>query len=432
MATTSPSATNRSHLRFVDHYLKKHPNTRYSLGEWRRYNNGYWETLPDLAIKKESLKICSRYSDGLAITNAVITSVCSMVQAEVFLADDIFDSNVDLVTFKDRTLVISTGEIRPHSPTDYVTSKLPFAYDPTAQSPEWLQVLTATDPANLSFLQEFSGLSITPETKYEIGVWCWGDPCSGKSTFISGLEAMLGARCCTLGLAEIERSPFALSQIPGKTLAISTEQPSTYVRCFYTLNTLISGESIKWEQKYLKAETLRSHVKLLWAMNELPRIDSAGVGLFRRIVPVPWYVVANPDPSIKEAVMRAGPAIFNWSYEGLKRLNERGRFDIPAGLLAEREAYRVQNDVSHAFITDSLERVEHLDDEGHYVRIQAAELYKVYRKWSGETGHKPFSNIAFAKEMARLKVEKTLIDGRIYYLGLKLRHENPNEIEVSM
>lgn len=429
----SPTAASvRSHLRFVSQYLAKYPHTRFSLGEWRRYKDGVWETVPELAIKKECLTLCARNAGSLPITSAVVSSVVKMTQAEVFMPDDVFDSNVDLVTFKDQTLVISTGQTRPHSPTDYVTSKLGFNYDPEAQSPEWSQALTLTDAENVPFLQEFAGLCLTPETKFEIAVWCWGDPGSGKSTFLGGMESMLGARCCTLGLADIERSQFALSDIPGKTLAISTEQPAANVRCFHVLNNIISGESIRWEQKYLKSETLRPYAKLLWAMNELPRIDSAGVGLFRRVVPVPWRRAEYPDPSIKEAVLKHGPAIFNWSYKGLQRLLARGRFDIPATLLAEREAYRVQNDIPLAFISDTFERVENLDDDGHYVKFWASDLYKIYRKWCSETGHKPFSNIAFAKELARLKVDKTVMDGRTYYLGLKLRDENPNENEIVM
>jgi P4 family phage/plasmid primase-like protien len=425
-------ASNRSHLRFVSRYLQRHKHTNYSLGEWRRYEDGAWKSLADLAVRKECLAVCAKHANGLPVTNALVGSVYGMVQAHVFLPDDTFDSNIDLITFADKTLVVSTGEIRAHSPSDYVTSKLPFSYDPEARSAAWDRVLTATDADNVPFLQEFSGYSLTPSTAHEIGIWSWGEPGSAKSTFIAGLETMLGPRCCTLGLAEIDRSPFALSQLPGKTLAISTEQPSTYVRCFYTLNTLISGESIKWEQKHIAAETRRFHVKLLWAMNELPRIDNAGVGLFRRIIPLPWNKIDNPDPEVKEEVLRSGQAIFNWAYEGLQRLNARGRFDIPAALLAEREAYRVQNDIPLAFISDTFERVEIVDDQGHYVKVWATELYDLYRKWCNQTSHKPFSSIAFAKEMRRLGVEKTVMDGRTFYLGLKSRPEISNEIEVEM
>lgn len=427
-----PPANNRSHLRFVSSYLKTYPNTYFSGGEWRRYTNGAWEMVPELTVKRECLRLCAKLANGLAVTNSVVSSVMQMVQAEVFLPDGTFDSDKNLIVFEDCTLVVSTGETRAHASTDYVTSKLPFAYDPRAECLEWHLALTATNPDNLPFLQEYSGLCLTPEVKYELGVWCWGAPGSGKSTFVNGLEAMLGARCCTLGLAEIERSPFALAQLPGKTLAISTEQPATYVRCFYTLNTLISGESIKWEDKFRRAETMRPRVKLLWAMNDLPRIDSAGVGLFRRVVPVPWQPFDTPDPDIKATVLRSGQAIFNWAYEGLKRLNARGGFDIPASLQSEREAYRIQNDIPLAFISDTFERVEPIDDEGHYVKVNATDLYKTYRKWCSETGHKAFSNIAFAKELQRLKVDKTEMDGRTFYLGLKLRHENPNEIDIEM
>lgn len=413
-------------------YLQRHKHTNYSLGEWRRYEDGAWKSVADLAIKKECLAVCAKHAEGLPVTNSLVASVYGMVQAETFLPDDTFDSNIDLISFADKTLVISTGEIRPHSPSDYVTTKLPFTYNPEAKSDAWDKVLTATDLANVPFMQEFAGYSLTPSTAHEIGVWSWGEPGSAKSTFIAGLETMLGPRCCTLGLAEIDRSPFALSQLPGKTLAISTEQPSTYVRCFYTLNTLISGESIKWEQKHMAAETRRFHVKLLWAMNDLPRIDNAGVGLFRRIIPLPWSKVENPDPQVKEEVLRSGQAIFNWAYEGLKRLNARGRFDIPAELLAEREAYRVQNDIPLAFISDTFDRVENVDDQGRYVKISQQGIYDLYREWCRQTSHKPFSSIAFAKELRRLGVEKTVMDGRTFYLGLKPRDKNPNEIEVEM
>lgn len=422
--------TAQSHIRLKSHHLRIYPYTAFSLGEWKRYKDGIWERLPEMQIRREVQEIAVRYST-VNVTAALISSVYNLLQQHVFLLDNKFDSDIDLIYFYDCVLSVSTGETREHDPKkDFATSKLPFHYYPEAQSDAWQQALTMTEPEYLPFLQEFAGYCLTPSTKYELALWCWGDPGSAKSTFITGLEAMLGSRCCTLGLADIERSQFALAQIPGKTLAISTEQPSRFVRCSHVLNSLISGESLTWERKFVDPITIKPMLKLVWAMNELPRIDSSGVGLFRRVVPVPWKKVENPDPAIKEAVKLSGQAIFNWAYEGLRRLNARGKFEIPEGLVSEREAYRTQNDIPQTFVEECCEVVEQLNDQGSYNKIQSSILHTAYAQWCLNTHHKPLSSTAFAGEMKRLGFEKIPIDGKIYWLGIRFKPSNDNEIEM--
>lgn len=384
-----------------------------------------------MQVRREVQEIAVQYANGLQITNALVSSVYGLLQQHVFLPDDTFDSDVDLLYFHDCVLSISNGQTRPHDPLiDRATSKLPFHYHPQAQSGAWQQALTMTEPEYVPFLQEFAGYCLTPSTQHELALWCWGDPGSAKSTFITGLEAMLGARCCTLGLADIERSQFALSQLPGKTLAISTEQPSRFVKCSHVLNSLISGESLTWERKFIDPVTIRPMVKLVWAMNELPRIDSSGVGLFRRVIPVPWRKVEHPDPGVKEAVKESGQAIFNWAYEGLKRLLARGKFEIPAGLITERETYRIQNDVPQTFIDEGYERVDPLDENGHYNKIQTSVLYFQYREWCQKTGHRPLSGTVFAVEMKRLGLEKLKIEGYYFWLGIRLKSTVEYEVEM--
>jgi phage/plasmid-associated DNA primase len=63
------------------------------------------------------------------------------------------------------------------------------------------------------FSQEFSGYALTTDVSHEIALWLCGPPGGGRSTFITGLEAMLGEKVGTLGLGEIERSRFALADI---------------------------------------------------------------------------------------------------------------------------------------------------------------------------------------------------------------------------
>lgn len=420
-----PPRSGTSHVRLGLRYLEKHPNTIFTLGEWYRYDDGAWRGTAELQVRKELQEIALSYAK-VTVTNNLISSVYNLLKARQFHVDETLDSDADVVAFADYTLKVSTGETAERSPDDYVTSRLPFCYNPTTHSELWTAVLSSTDPAYHDFLQEYAGYCITPSTKHELALWNWGESGSGKSTFITGLETMLGSRVCTLGLADLERSAFALSQIPGKTLAISTEQPNHFIRSSHILNALISGESIVWERKFKDAVSIKPHVKLVWAMNELPRIDSSGIGLFRRVVPIHWRKVEHPDPSIKEEkIPLLGQEIFNWAFEGLQRLNARGRFDIPAGLIAERETYRIQNDIPQVFLYEHYERCEELNDKGHYNKVQASNLYADYKQWCQNTSHKPFSSTVFAGELKRLGIEKAIVDGKTYYLGLRQKPENP-------
>lgn len=420
----------QSHIRLKSHHLRIYPYTAFSLGEWKRYDDGVWKRLPEMQVRQEVQRIAVTYSSS-RVTSALVASVYNLLQQDVFLPEDKFDSDIDLIYFFDKVLRVSTGETEDYDPLKhFATSKLPFHYYPEASSEAWTQALTMTEPEYLPFLQEFAGYCLTPSTQHELALWCWGEPGSAKSTFITGLEAMLGSRCCTLGLADIERSHFALAQLPGKTLAISAEQPSRFVKCSHVLNSLISGESLIWERKFVDPVTIRPTVKLVWAMNELPRIDSSGVGLFRRVVPVPWRKVETPDPAVKEAVKLSGQAIFNWAYEGLKRLNARGRFEIPEGLISERETYRTQNDIPKTFIDECCEVVDQLDENGHYNKIQSSVLHLSYAQWCEKTRHKSLSSTAFAGEMKRLGFEKTPVDGKVYWLGIRLKSTDDFEVEM--
>jgi putative DNA primase/helicase len=110
---------------------------------------------------------------------------------------------------------------------------------------------------------------------HELAVWLFGPPASGKSTFLAGLQAMLGHRAGVLGLAEIERNRFALAGLPGKTLVAASEQPSSYLASTNVLNAIISGEPLQVERKYRDPVTVIPRRKIAWAMNELSRVADA-------------------------------------------------------------------------------------------------------------------------------------------------------------
>jgi putative DNA primase/helicase len=129
------------------------------------------------------------------------SSVEQMARAKAHVPEECWDADPDALVCANGTLEISSGTLREHRPEDYALSTVPFSYDPEAEAPTWRAFLASTLPGVESFVQEFAGYCLTPETKHETAVWLYGPPGSGKSTLIEGLKAMLGERAGLLGLA---------------------------------------------------------------------------------------------------------------------------------------------------------------------------------------------------------------------------------------
>jgi putative DNA primase/helicase len=397
----------------------------YGLGEWRRYDRGTWAATQELTVKDHASKIVEQAKPlGLKPTLSVVNSVAGLAQMRVAVPDEEWDADPDLLVCGNGTCHIPTRTLLPHSPDHRATSAVPYDYDPAAQAPTWLGFLSDRfAPGVGAFLQEFAGYCLSTDVSHEIAVWLHGPPGGGRSTLIMGLQAMLGARAGVLGLRAIERSRFALAEIPGKTLLVATEQPAGYTESTDILNALISGDKMEVERKYRDAYYVYPKAKLLWAMNALPRVADPNDGLFRRIhvidmEPIP---LSQRDPQIKERIKTEGAGIFNWAVEGRVRLNARGRFEVPGAVRAATEDYRATNDVPAAFVADVCATDPDLSERAH-------PLYEAYRRWCLATGHRPQSETSMAKEWQRLGYEKYASGGRSRYRGISVRLDALEEL----
>ncbi|MHB8114330.1 MAG: DNA primase family protein, partial [Bellilinea sp.] len=294
------------------------------------------------------------------------------------------------------------------------TSGIPCEFDLKASQDVWTYYLASTIPEAAVFLQEFAGYCLTTDTRHEIAVWLYGPAGSGKSTFITGIQAMLGERAGLLGLADIERSRFALGGLPGKTLMVSAEQPASFMTTSYVLNGLISGEPITIERKYRDSTIFTPTAKLLWAMNELPRIPDAGNGLFRRVKVVQFpRLSVNPNPDLKEEIKRMGTGILAWAVEGLYRLQSRGHFKIPECVMAATDGFRESNDIPLAFVDECCIR-------GGNNEIQSSTLYSEYVNWCSRSGHKPQSSTTIARDWERLGFVKRRTANGVFWQGVQI------------
>lgn len=122
-----------------------------------------------------------------------------------------------------------------------------------------------------------------------------GEGGTGKSKFVEGVQTIAGNRAAGLSLTDLERSPFALENVVGKTLLTATEQPGMFIRFVDLLNKIISGEEIQINRKNKPLVDVRSTAKILskilWAMNRTPQVREEGSGFFRRIHPITSFAL---------------------------------------------------------------------------------------------------------------------------------------------
>ena len=389
----------------------------YSQREWREYGHGFWSPVHDEAVYAKIDRVCEDAKpEGARPTAGMRSSVERMARSKAFVPDEVWDANEDALVCANGTLEISAGILREHRPEDYALSAVPYGFDPSASAPSWLGFLSASLAGTEGFLQEFAGLCLTPDTKHELAVWLYGPPGGGKSTFIEGLQAALGPKAGLLGLADVQRSRFALSALPGKTLVVATEQPSDFLHSTHVLNAIISGEEVTVERKFREAFGFKPKAKICWAMNDLPRLRDANSGLFRRVkvVPVPKLRV-EVDRGLKEKIGAEAPGILNWALEGLSRLRARGHFELPNVVREATEGFKEANDVVGAFVKDAC-----LVRDAPDCEVQAGKLYEAYRHWSRVNGHKPLSSTAIPAEWRRLGFGSRSLNGRKLYTGLKV------------
>lgn len=403
----------------AERYLAYHRlDTAYGQDEWKRYKKtGLWKSIPEEIISREIFDtvIDKARIEGVKPNSRMITSVKEIVRLKLFLENDYWKIHPEYLPCANGVLHIPTRTLFPHTPDLHATSGLEYNYDPDAKAPAFMKALQPIKEA-ADFLQEFAGYSLTPDVKHEIAVWLKGPKGSGKSTVVVGLQAMLGHRAGLLGLADIERSRFALSRLPDYTLVVSTEQPEAFIRASYVLNSIISGEEITVEQKFKDAINIKPTAKILWAMNQLPRVSDPDDGIMRRVKVIlfPELPEAERDPELKETVKTEGAGILNWALDGFDRLRARGKFSPPVSVINATKDFQEKNDIPAIFLQD-VNAVY-----GPTYKIQASDLYAKYKDWCISNGHKPMNSTRVSQEWVRLGMERKRINGTTYYHGLDI------------
>jgi P4 family phage/plasmid primase-like protien len=414
-----------SEERMVEWYLRDHPHTICRQGQVLRCTGGLWQVVPPASFNDEVQQLIDtarlkgeiHYRTAQRLPRPFAARLLARLSR---LAASFGPPPSDALPCANGLLDLTTGQLRPFAPDDHILAALPYAFKPGARSTVWENFLQSTVPGCAAFLQEFAGLALTADTRYETALWLYGPPGAGKSTFLHALHVLLGDLCGTLDLAELLAGRFHPDRLAGKNLLTCAEPLAASLDQTARFNALVSGDEFTLQPRYRPAQVVQSGAKLAWAFTTLPRVPNPDSPLFRRvrIVPFPAVPEAMQDPSLKARLAAEGPALLNWALAGLQRLSARGRFDLPPAIVAATAAFRHDNDLPAQFIEDRYVR----DPAG---RVQAGPFYLDYKKWCQACGYPPADAKAAARHWVRLGFERRLSEGRYYWHGLRSSFSPP-------
>lgn len=389
-----------THDELSDRWTERNPDHAYGQSEWKHYSGGVWSPVHGKLVDKQILGVLREAKpEGTRPSSYLLKSVTELSAVQLAVSDEAWDADPDVTVCANGTLHIPTSKLRAHSPEDYATAAVPYSYDPEARAPAWEKYLGSVfDEETRRFLQEYAGYCLTTDTRFEIAVWLYGPPGAGRSTLVAGFEAMLGPKCGTLSLDSIENSQFGLSNVSGKTLLTATEQPGGYTKTTHILNAMISGESLEINEKWKVPYVIHPKAKLLWAMNQLPRIPNADDGIFRRVHLIRMQPIEEKDEQVKEDIKEEGAGILNWGLEGLARLRDRGRFEVPETIREETRRWQLNSDPVALFVMECCE-------SGEGLTASSDRLYKTYKQWCVDNGFTPKNRNNAAAEWRRLGFE---------------------------
>lgn len=317
----------------------------------------------------------------------------------------------DGLCFLNKYLDLKTLEAHDHDKKRINTILIPYNYDPQASCPFWEETLEKTFEGNINnkkTVQEFFGYCLTRQTKNMKALFLIGEGNTGKSTLLDVLAQMVGEENVSVLSPRYYKDSMRLCSIENKLVLMSHEIPKRIEDYEAEFRQIVSGQKLEVNQKYIKPYKFKPFCKVVWAMNEMPRIDDHTSAFFNRVLLVEFNRIFEEEEQDKELLDKLNmemPGILNWAIEGLRKLQERKGFFKDAYMKEHIEEMRLQNNPIATWAAEYI-KVETGKE------ITKSEAYQKYSAWCGINGHRVTSNAKFGFEFYRIFKASTKKDVR--------------------
>jgi putative DNA primase/helicase len=385
---------------------------RYTAQEsrWRRWNGAGWaadDTLQvfDLARQgcRDAAAECNERRTAVALASAkTVAAVERLARFDRCLAAtaDQWDRDPYLLNAPDGVIDLRSGQVRPHSPRDYMTKIA--AVGPRGDCPRWLAFLNRIFAGNsdlIAYMRRVLGYGLTGLTTEHAQFFAFGTGANGKSVLLSTIAGILGdyhrtAPIETFVASNGDRHPTELAGRRGSRLvtAVETEEGRRWAES--RIKQLTGGDTIA--ARFMRQDFFeyRPAFKLVIAGNHKPSLRTVDEAIRRRFHLVPFAVTIPPDErdgELTEKLKVEWPGILAWLIEGALEWQTDGLRPPPA-VVDATDAYLAAEDALAAWKDELCER-----DLAAWT--SSTELFGSWSGWANASGEYPGTMRRFAQAL---------------------------------
>lgn len=298
-----------------------------------------------------------------------------------------------------------TGELVDHDPNYRSVWQLPVRWAAgnlaDGAGEVVLGFLEEVLPADaVEFALELVGYCIYPGNPFRKAVLALGPGANGKSTFLNTVKALIGPEfCSSVPLQTLAENRFAGAELYGKAANIAGDLDARAIKRSDLFKTITGGDAVHAERKFAHPFTFVSWALPLFSANEPPLSSDQTEAWFDRWIILPFNRRFGPDeidPGLgaKLTAPTELEALLVFAVEGLRRLMDRGRFELPASIGTAQESYRERLDTVAGFVGERCT----FDPE---CWLPKPELYRTYKEWATEGGRYALSAATFNEHLGR-------------------------------
>jgi len=384
-------------------------------------------------------------------TKAYASSVLEIAGSLLASKASDYDANPYLVACKNKTIDLSFGEARQHSPKDHLTIALNVDFDPDATCPKWeafLNDIFLNDPALINYIQRIVGYCLSGTTSEDVMFFLIGGGANGKSTFRSALEMLFGKYSSSIKISALltttsdSNVDYQKATIKGRRIIWTDEVPEGKRFNESQIKAMVGGDKILARAIFEKPFEFTPTHKLFPVGNHVPIITGTDNGIWRRIVLIPFGATFSEATDngnstkkrdrfeILRELQQELPGILNWALRGWLDYSERGLRDRPQAVTKATQEYRDSQDQIACFLDECYTIYPACHQEE---KIKAQDIYSAYTHWCEDNGEIPVSKTK-RNLMGKLKEQKLEVrqsSGGYYFVFGIRRKEEPTVLSLN-